>query len=176
MWSQQTIGNQNLPENLISKLTHEMLLGLEYLHYHSVKHINLNPSNVFMTAEGHCMLSDFGSVKQICLEAFSKPKFSLNAPFWTAPECLRKDTRDKKLRFSDIWSLGCIVFQMASGEPPWSQEDPLSILIKIAEAKHGPRYPSFLSDELRDFLDSCFQPDPLQRANVHELIRHPFVQ
>ena len=123
MKSQQAIGIYGLNEVLIAKLTHEILLGLEYLHYHSIKHQNLKPSNVMVTADGHCMLADFGSVKQICLEAFGRPKFSLNAPFWTAPECLRKESRDTKLRFSDIWSLGCVVFEMASGEAPWSNED-----------------------------------------------------
>ena len=48
---------------LIAKLTHGMLLGLEYLHYNSVKHMNLKPSNVLLTADGHCMISDFGAVK-----------------------------------------------------------------------------------------------------------------
>ena len=81
--------------------------------------MNLKSSNVLLTADGHCMISDFGDVKQTCLEAFGKPKISLSTPFWTAPECLRKETRNLKLRFSDIWSLGCIVFEMASGQPPW---------------------------------------------------------
>ena len=156
MKSRQAIDNQNLQEELIAKITSEILLGLEYLHYHSVKHLNLKPSNVLITADGQCKLLDFGSVKQICLEAFGKPKFSLNAPFWTAPESLKKESRDTKLRFSDIWSLGCIVFQMASGKHPWSHEDQLSLLMKIANAKKGPSYPAGISKELEDFLNLCF--------------------
>ena len=49
------------------------------------------------------------------------------------------------------------------------------MLNKSAQTKSPPDYPRAISEELKDFLDCCFQPIPTQRANVFELLRHPFV-
>ena len=62
-------------------------------------------------------------------------------------------------RFSDIWSVGCTVLEMASGKPPWiefSSDNPLKLMQHIAYSKQSPKIPEGLSDAARDFLEKCF--------------------
>jgi serine/threonine protein kinase len=81
-------------------------------------------------------------------------------------------------RYADIWSLGCTVYELLIGKPPWSEKkDIFNVLLAIANATEPPKLPSkeLVSDDLKSFLDCCFKRDPYQRANVHELLRHPFI-
>jgi len=63
-------------------------------------------------------------------------------------------------RLQDIWSIGCTVYEMITTRPPWYNFKDLDLLMKIAETTKPPEYPILISDELRDFLDSCFQIEP----------------
>ena len=65
---------------------------------------------------------------------------------------------------------------MAHLSAPWQSESKLTLKAKIAYTDKPPKYHSTISDELRDFMNSCFQIDPNMRANVYELTRHPFIQ
>ena len=80
-------------------------------------------------------------------------KFHDNAPYWSAPELIKKEPAS---RFSDIWSIGCTVYEMLVGHPPWFEENEFTLLAKIAFATRAPKYPEGISVELKDFLDCCF--------------------
>ena len=62
-------------------------------------------------------------------------------------------------------------------KPPWTDSNNVvfKILRKIAKSTKPPRYPGGISAALKDFLDCCFQSEPRMRANVYELLRHPFI-
>ena len=89
-----------------------------------------------------------------------------------APEVIKQSGHN---RYADIWSLGCTVYEMIAGRPPWSDKKDISVLLAIAEAKEPPKYPKDISPELKSFMDCCFKKDPYQRANVYELLRHNFI-
>lgn len=93
------------------------------------------------------------------------------------PEVIRGgELCQKSGRFQDIWSIGCTLIEMATGEPPWSQYDnPLTRMWKIAQAKELPKIPDFLSDEAKDFIRQCLQISPHLRPNVRALLAHPFI-
>jgi len=79
-------------------------------------------------------------------------------------------------RFSDIWSLGCTLIEMATGEPPWSEyKNPMTVLYNILNLKSPPPIPKGLSAELKDFLICCLKINPIERLNVYQLLRHPFI-
>ncbi len=79
-------------------------------------------------------------------------------------------------RYSDIWSLGCTVIEMATGEPPWSQfTNQITALYNIMNAQKPPDLPDILSDDLKDFLNKCLKINHKERLNVYKLLRHPFI-
>ena len=159
-------------ERQVARYTWEILCGLEFLHYNDVIHGNLTNENVLVKANGTCCLTNFGRVEEMYLKAHAK--VLVYQDLWTPPELIKSVNRTKTSRGIDIWSLGCIVIELMNAESFWSVETQMSS--KSVQTKSSPDYPRAISEELKDFLDCCLQNIPTQRANVFELIRHPFVQ
>jgi len=91
-----------------------------------------------------------------------------------APEVIKKGQYS---RFSDIWSLGCTIIEMATGSPPWSQyQNSTTALYNIVQSKKGPLIPEFLSIDAKEFLKTCFKIKPYERANVCRLLGHKWIK
>lgn len=103
-------------ENLIRTYTTQILEGLEYLHANNVVHRDIKGANILVDNDGMCKLADFGSAKKIA--GFGKERYASirGTPNWMAPEVIKSKGHG---RFSDIWSIGCTVIEMATGKPPW---------------------------------------------------------
>jgi NIMA (never in mitosis gene a)-related kinase 1/4/5 len=103
-------------ENEIWEAARNMLVGLETLHERSIMHRDLKSANVFKTAEGF-KLGDMNVSK---VAAGSLAYTQTGTPYYASPEVWRDEPYDSK---SDIWSLGCIVFEMAALRPPFDGRD-----------------------------------------------------
>lgn len=96
-------------------------------------------------------------------------------PNFLSPENVKKN---EYTRYSDIWSLGCLLIEMITGLPPYPEfKNPVSVLYHISHAMSAPGISSEIniSKELEDFLDCCLKINPKERSNVNELLRHPFI-
>jgi len=94
-------------------------------------------------------------------------------PNWMSPESVKSS---EFTRFSDIWSLGCTLIEMATGQAPWSEyKNPMSVLYYLSNLNAMPLIPQNLSPELKDFLKCCLKIEAKDRCNVNELLRHPFI-
>lgn len=75
---------------------------------------------------------------------------------------------------TDIWSVGCVVIEMASGKRPWFQFDSnFQIMFKVGMGE-SPEIPDTLSEEGQDFLQHCLDHDPRGRWLAAELLQHNF--
>lgn len=163
-------------EQIIHAYTSQILSGLIYLHDNNVLHRDIKPANVLVSDKGAIKLADFGASKQlrdVNVETFEE---SLKGtPYYIAPEVII----ERKYSFaSDIWSLGCTVYEMITGSPPWKQLQCgtiASLLYHIANGKQPPTIPSDISIELVSFLNTCFQRRPEERSSARELFQHPFM-
>jgi serine/threonine protein kinase len=68
-------------------------------------------------------------------------------------------------RYADIWSLGCTVYELVMGHPPWyskKMDNVVTVMMSIANATEPPQIPEndLVSPNLRNFLEACFQRDP----------------
>lgn len=136
-----------LKESIIKAYTRQILDGLVYLHDNKVAHCDLKGANVLVDQDGTVKLSDFGCSK-LFENSFSQTDFTgiiRGSLAWMAPEVLQnKGIR----RRSDIWSLGCLIIEMAVGGNPWGNElyDNNFLAIKnIAESNKLPQIPVTLS-------------------------------
>ena len=77
----------------------------------------------------------------------------------------------------DIWSLGCVVLEMATGRKPWANLDNEWAIMWNIAAGHPPQMPGQdqLSDLGLDFLKKCFERDPKTRPSAAELLQHDWV-
>lgn len=108
-------------------------------------------------------------------------KTMTGTPMYMSPEVIRGDSPSSPAnRFSgaaDIWSLGCVILEMATGRRPWAHLDnEWAIMYNIAQG-NPPAMPTpdQLSECGRDFLKKCFERDPTKRSTAAELLQHPWI-
>ena len=160
-------------ENLIRIYVKHILQGLDYLHAHNVVHRDIKGANVLVDNNGVWKLADFGGSKRLMDTGEDVDNAMIGTAQWMAPEVIRNRCHG---RYSDIWSVGCTVIEMALGCPPWSEyENQYAVLFKIAKDSWPPPYPENLSSKAIDFLNQCFQVDPKMRPNAQKLLQHPFI-
>jgi hypothetical protein len=165
-----------LHEKVIQLYARQLVDALAYCHAHGVVHRDLKGKNVLADTNGNLKLADFGSAKQF-QDVLRKDAPSLGynyTPLWTAPEVLVGDYNSKV----DIWSLGCVIIEMATGKPPWSEqnfEHPFRALYHIANENSIPKIPERLSTEGQDFLRLCLQRNPDERPSAADLLNHPWL-
>jgi serine/threonine protein kinase len=115
----------SLDEEVIAVYTRQILEGLTYLHKRHIIHRDIKGANILITNTGVVKLSDFGCSKT--LNGLSTPTgAAMDASFrrikgtipFMAPEVIRQTGHGRK---SDIWSVGCVVIEMATGSMPWAQ-------------------------------------------------------
>jgi serine/threonine protein kinase len=76
---------------------------------------------------------------------------------------------------SDIWSLGCTIIELLTGEPPYANMLPVSALYRIVEDAMPP-LPAGLSMELEEFLGLCFKKEPSDRPTARALLSHAWIE
>jgi len=164
-------------EKVIRSYTVQLLSALAYCHANRVVHRDIKGKNILIDTKGNLKLADFGSAKRFD-NALSKdaPSVSYNyTPLWTAPEVL-VGNYDSKV---DIWSLGCVLIEMASGKPPWSEcnfENPFRALYHIGNSNSIPKIPESLSPEAKEFIQYCLQRNPDERPSAEKCLQHPWCQ
>ncbi|CAE7361829.1 NPK1 [Symbiodinium sp. KB8] len=168
-----------LDESIIRVYTRQLLLGLEYLHRNGIAHRDIKGANVLVDSDGTIKLADFGASKRLSSKTASLNKTGTGikgTPLWMAPEVIRSPQDARGWRKADVWSLGCTVYEMATGKPPFSEFDnPVTAMYHIACMETDPPIPESLSPIGQDFLRQCLQRDPQARANISTLLLHPFV-
>lgn len=97
-------------------------------------------------------------------------------PMYMSPEVIRGGSTGRHGAV-DIWSLGCVILEMATGRRPWaSMDNEWAIMYHIAQGD-PPQLPTCdqLSDQGIDFLKKCFERDPVKRASAVELLQHEWI-
>ncbi|XP_073989973.1 mitogen-activated protein kinase kinase kinase 4 isoform X2 [Rhodnius prolixus] len=168
-----------LPEGLVRRYTNQLVSAIATLHHHSIVHRDIKTANIFLTAEGNCLkLGDFGSAVKIKAHttAPGELKGFVGTQAYMAPEVFMKSNTVGHGRAVDVWSLGCVVIEMISGQRPWHQFDSnYQIMFKVGMGE-TPEIPSNISEEGHNFILKCIQHNPKQRATTLQLRQHTFLK
>lgn len=125
-------------ESVVSSLTQQTLSGLAYLHREGILHRDLKADNILLDLDGTCKISDFGiSKKTDNIYGNDKTNSMQGSVFWMAPEVIRSQGEGYSAKV-DIWSLGCVVLEMFAGRRPWSKEEAVGAIYKIANGEIPP--------------------------------------
>ena len=122
---------KQLPIGIAVRLAQQLAAALDHAHRHGVVHRDIKPENVLLH-EGHALLADFGialAVRAAAGERLTETGLSLGTPYYMSPEQAVGD-RQVDAR-SDIYSVGCVLYEMLAGEPPFSGPNPQAIIARI---------------------------------------------
>ncbi|NXY84302.1 M3K19 kinase, partial [Alcedo cyanopectus] len=147
-----------LPEIVLCKYTKQILQGVAYLHDNCVVHRDIKGNNVMLMPNGIVKLIDFGCARRLAWVSLSGTHSEMlrsvhGTPYWMAPEVINESGYGRK---SDIWSVGCTVFEMATGKPPLASMDRVAAMFYIG-AHRGlmPALPATFSSSAVDFVHAC---------------------
>ena len=155
-----------VPEKEIFIITREVLSALSYLHSNNIIHRDIKAANILLTDDARVKLCDFGVAGQVSLTSLKRNSF-VGTPYWMSPEVIRRSSYDFK---ADIWSLGITIYEMATGNPPYAQYDPVKAIFLIPRNPPAVLEGSF-SKTLKDFVALCLNDDPQARPSADDLLK-----
>ncbi|CEI86220.1 hypothetical protein RMCBS344292_00663 [Rhizopus microsporus] len=161
-------------ESLTRYITKQICSGLAYLHSRNILHRDIKAANILIEQDGICKISDFGlSKKNDYDEVYDEnSRMSLRGSiYWMAPEVVKNEPYSAKV---DIWSLGCTVLEMLTGQRPWLALSQIAAIYNLGRL-NSPNIPDHISNCAKDFLKQCFIIDPIQRPTATNLLEHEFL-
>jgi serine/threonine-protein kinase len=116
-----------LPEPEAAKIASRICEAVEYLHQHGIVHRDLKPQNVMLCLDGSLRIMDFGIARAQNARRLTFVGFTpvMGTPDYMAPEQVRGGRGNE---LTDIYSLGAILYEMATGEPPFAGDSPYVIM------------------------------------------------
>ncbi|MGE5206268.1 MAG: protein kinase domain-containing protein [Chlamydiota bacterium] len=153
-----------LPVNRAVSLAKQLCAALEAAHAEGVVHRDLKPQNILLDKAGQVYVSDFGLAKSLEPDATQMTLSGqfLGTPRYMSPEQAMAGTVDHR---SDLYSLGLILYEMATGEVPFKAESTLQTMyLRVHEKPQDPRqFNPDLPDYLTQIILRCLETDPAQR-------------
>ncbi|XP_037365215.1 cyclin-dependent kinase-like 3 isoform X7 [Talpa occidentalis] len=189
-----------LESKRLRKYLFQILRAIEYLHNNNIIHRDIKPENILVSQSGITKLCDFGFARTLAAPGDIYTDY-VATRWYRAPELVLKDTSYGKP--VDIWALGCMIIEMATGNPYLPSSSDLDLLHKIVlkvgnltphlqnifskspifagvvlpQVQHPKnarkKYPK-LNGLLADIVHACLQIDPAERISSSELLHHEY--
>ncbi|RMD42519.1 hypothetical protein DV735_g2573, partial [Chaetothyriales sp. CBS 134920] len=134
-----------------------------------ILHRDLKPENIFLGEDQSVKLGDFGLSKLMQSHDFASTY--VGTPFYMSPEIC---AAEKYTLLSDIWSVGCIMYELVSHEPPFNANSHLQLIQRIRKGEFKP-IPSIYSKDLANVISSCLKVNPLHRPDTASLLSVPYI-
>lgn len=155
-------------ERIIWKYFSQMCDAMLHLREKRIMHRDLKPANIFLTLDGTVKVGDLGLSRELSehtVQAHSK----VGTPLYMSPEVLRGDGYDFK---SDIWSLGCMLYELAMLKSPFKSEglNLYSLFQKISQGDFQP-LPENYSEDLRSLTYSMISTDAKDRPDIADVCK-----
>ncbi|KAM9319866.1 serine/threonine-protein kinase Nek3 [Gastrophryne carolinensis] len=158
-------------EEMILQWFVQMCLAVQHIHDKRVLHRDIKSKNIFLTKRRTIKLGDFGSAR-ILTSPMAYACSYVGTPYYVPPEIWENLPYNNK---SDIWSLGCVLYEICTLKHPFQAGSWKHLILKICNGSYHP-LPSQYSYELRTVIKQMFRKDPHQRPSANTLLKRRGLQ
>ncbi|NWU47349.1 NEK3 kinase, partial [Dromas ardeola] len=158
-------GRNLFPEDTILHWFVQMCLGVKHIHDKRVLHRDIKSKNIFLTQSGKVKLGDFGSARLLA-HPESYACTYVGTPYYVPPEIWESMPYNNK---SDIWSLGCILYELCTLKHPFQANSWKHLILKICKGSYNP-LPSHYSYELHYLIKQMFKRNPKNRPSASTIL------
>ena len=146
-----------------------MARGLRCLHEIQIFHRDLKSANVFLNKDGSGKLGDM-NVSKVAKKGMLYTQ--TGTPYYASPEVWRDQPYDNK---SDIWSLGCVLYESITLKPPFRADDMQGLYKKVLRGVY-PKIPNIYSADLANLVKALIQVTPQMRPSCERILEMPIVR
>jgi len=168
--------NNLYSERTIKQISTQLLSGLQALHKSGIIHCNLKPSNILIDEYGNVKICDFKKSLKVSTMNASLIKKNKNAmtPCYTAPELFQEEGMYSFK--SDLWALGCIMYELAVGQVPFFDDSIGKLITKIinSEVNFNKRELRNYSDDFINIIKKLLIKEPNERSTWGDIERMPW--
>jgi fused-like protein len=160
-----------LPVYTVKQITVDLMCALHYLHGMRVLHRDLKPQNVLIDkASGKAKLADFGFARNLGINTLVLTSIK-GTPLYMAPELIEERPYDFK---ADLWSAGGILYEVATGKPPFATNSLFQLIKKIRYEQVS--WPGGIKDSICvGFLQGLLEKDVKKRMNWQQILSHRYI-
>jgi serine/threonine protein kinase len=162
--------DKTLEEEQVRLIACQLISALYYLHSHRILHRDMKPQNILLCKDNKVKLCDFGFARAMSVETMVLTSIK-GTPLYMSPELVEDRPYDHN---SDLWALGCILYEINYGTPPFYTNNLYQLVEMIVKSQV--KWPKSMSPVFKNFLQGLLVKDASKRLSWPQLAEHEWIK
>ena len=158
-----------LPESRVAHVFWQICRGVNHCHKNRILHRDIKSGNIFLMKDGGVKVGDFG-IARVLDSTTALARTKIGTPYYLSPEICQEKPYNQK---SDVWALGCLLYEMLALEVPFKAKDIMNLMRMIMFRHPQPIRGGNYSSSMRNLVKSLLAKDPKRRPSVRQILTHP---
>ncbi|XP_059504867.1 serine/threonine-protein kinase Nek9 isoform X2 [Stegostoma tigrinum] len=165
-------GGKLFPEETVVWYLYQIVSAVAHIHSYGILHRDIKTLNIFLTKSDLIKLGDYGLAKRLN-SPHSMAETCVGTPYYMSPELCQGEKYNFK---SDIWAVGCVLFELLTLTRTFDATNPLNLCVKIVKGTRTMDVdPTVYSEAMRSIVLECLDKDPEKRPAANEILNQPII-